>query len=138
MARPEKEINWEVVEKRMEAGCSGVEIAATLRLQADTFYTRFKKKYGVSFQDYHGDYKSAGDSNIRFTQYMKALSGNIPMLTLLGRTRLGQDKEDEIKKSPFEDILELRHENMMLKARLDQVILKAQLGESSGDQPQAE
>ncbi len=118
MARPEKEINWEIVEKRMEAGCSGVEIAATLRIQADTFYLRFKKKYGKSFQDYHGDFYSAGDANIKFTQYMKALAGNNNMLLLLGRERLNQSKEQE-RISPLEDIIELRHENMLLKAELD-------------------
>jgi len=119
MARPKKEINWEIVEKRMEAGCSGVEIAAVLRIQADTFYLRFKEKYGKSFQDYHGDFYSAGDANLKFTQYMKALSGNTNMLTLLGKERLNQGKEEEIKKSPYEDMLALRHENMLLKAELE-------------------
>lgn len=119
MSRPKKEINWDIVEKKMEAGCNGVEIAATLRIQPDTFYIRFKEKYGKSFQDYHGDFYSAGDANIKFTQYMKALAGNNNMLILLGRERLNQGKEEEIKKSPYEDILSLRHENMMLKAELD-------------------
>lgn len=118
MARPKKEINWEIVEKRAEAGCSGVEIAATLRIQDDTFYIRFKEKYGKSFQDYQGSLHSAGDSNIKFTQYMKALAGNIPMLTLLGRERLGQGKEQE-KFSPFDDLLALRHENMILRSQLE-------------------
>ena len=119
MSRPKKDINWEIVEKRMEAGCSGVEIAACLRIQADTFYIRFKDKYGKSFQDYRGDFYSAGDANLKFTQYMKALSGNTNMLTLLGKERLNQGKEEEIKKSPYEDILALKHENMLLKAELE-------------------
>ncbi len=119
MGRPLKEINWDIVEKKIEAGCSGIEIAATLRIQADTFYLRFKRKYGKNFQDYHGQFYSAGDANIKFTQYMKALSGNIPMLTLLGRERLNQGKEEEIKKSPYEDMLDLRHENMILKAQIE-------------------
>lgn len=119
MARPKKEINWEIVEKRMEAGCNGVEIAATLRIQPDTFYIRFKQKYGKSFQDYHGDFYSAGDANLKFTQYMKALAGNNNMLMLLGKERLGQGKEQEIQKSPLEDIISLRHENMMLKAEIE-------------------
>jgi AraC-like DNA-binding protein len=133
MARPKKEINWEIVEKRMEAGCSGIEIAATLRIEENTFYWRFKEQYGKSFQDYKGNLHSAGDSNIKFTQYMKALSGNVPMLTLLGRERLGQGKEEEIKKSPLEDIIELRHENMILKDLLE----KAK-GVSDVDKSQAE
>ncbi len=132
MARPEKEINWEVVEKRMEAGCSGVEIAATLRILPDTFYIRFKKKYGKGFQDYHGHFYSAGDANLKFTQYMKALAGNTNMLTLLGRVRLKQGMEQE-KTSPFEDLIDLRHENMMLRAQIDEI--KDRL---DGDESEAE
>lgn len=131
MARPKKEINWELVERRMEAGCSGVEIAAALRIQSDTFYTRFKEQYGKSFQDYHVDFYKAGDANIKFTQYMKAIAGNIPMLTLLGRERLGQSKDQE-KISPFEDLTILRHENMLLRAEIERI------NGLNADQPKAE
>lgn len=117
MARPKKEINWELVEKRMEAGCSAREIAAAVRVDLDTFYNRFKEQFGKGFGDYSDDFYSAGDANIKYTQYMKALSGNNNMLMLLGRERLGQGKEQE-KVSPYEDILALRHENMILKAQL--------------------
>ena len=117
--RPKKEINWEIVEKRMEAGCSGVEIAAVLRVDSDTFFRRFQEQYGKRFADSSADFYKAGDANLKFTQYMKALSGNTNMLTLLGRERLNQGKEEEVKKSPYEDILALRHENMLLKAELD-------------------
>ena len=132
MGRPKKEINWDIVEKRMEAGCSGIEIAATLRINDDTFYSRFKEQYGKSFQDYSGSFYSAGDANLRFTQFAKAMSGNIPMLTLLGRERLSQGK-DEVKLSPFEDALAARHQNMILQAEIDN--LKAKL---NADKPQAE
>lgn len=121
MARPEKEINWEIVEKRIEAGCNGVEIAAALRIDSDTFYIRFKKKYGKSFQDCSAHFYSAGDANLKFTQYMKALAGNTHVLTLLGRERLNQGKEEEIKKSPYEDIVNLRHENMLLQAEIQRL-----------------
>jgi hypothetical protein len=121
MARPRIEINWDIVEKRMEAGCNGIEISASLRIDDETFYSRFKEKYGKSFQDYSRRFHSAGDSNIKFTQYMKALSGNIPMLTLLGRERLNQGKEEEIKKSPYEDVLDLKHENMILRSEIAQM-----------------
>ncbi len=119
MARPKKEINWEIVEKKMEAGCSAREISAGI-CDLDTFYNRFKERYGKSFGDYSDDYYSIGDGNIKFTQYMKALSGNNNMLLLLGRERLGQGKEQE-KQSPFEDVLALRHENMILKAEISEM-----------------
>lgn len=121
MARPEKEINWEIVEKRMEAGCSGLEIAQALRINDDTFYNRFKKHYGKSFQDYSGRFKDVGIANVKFTQYIKAISGNNAMLLLLGREWLKQGKLDEYEKPPYEEMLSVRHENMMLRAELQRL-----------------
>lgn len=121
MARPKKEINWELVEKRMEAGCSGIEIAACLRIDSDTFFRRFQQHYEKRFADSTADFYSAGNANIKFTQYMKALAGNNNMLLLLGKERLNQGKEEEVKKSPLEDILDLRHENMILKAEIEKM-----------------
>ena len=56
---------------------------------------------------------------------MKALAGNIQLLLMLGRERLGQGKEPE-KQSPYEDVLSLRHENLFLKAALDELKEKLQ------------
>lgn len=132
MSRQKKEIKWEFVERQMEAGCSGIEIAETLRVDANTFYRRFENKYGKRFADYRDGFYSAGNANIKTTQYLKAISGNIPMLILLGRERLGQSKEQE-KISPFEDTIALRHENMMLSAEIEK--LKEKL---NAYQPKAE
>jgi len=117
MSRPKKPINWEIVKKKMEAGCSAKEIAGAIPIDINNFYDRFKLEFGKTFAIFADELHSVGDGNIKFTQYMKALSGNIPMLTLLGRERLSQGKDQE-KVSPFEDILALRHENMILKAQL--------------------
>lgn len=117
MARPKKPINWDVVEKRMEAGCSAKEIAASIPVEINTFYDRFKEEFGCGFGDFADTFCSAGDGNLRYTQYMKALSGNLNMLMFLGKERLGQGK-DEVMKSPYEETLELRHENMILRNRL--------------------
>lgn len=119
MARPQKFIDWNIVEKKIEAGCSAKEIAGSM-CDINTFYDRFKEEYGESFSDYYDRLYSQGDGNIRFIQYMKAMAGNIPMMNLLGRERLGQGK-DEVKNSPFEDIIAMRHENMMLKAEINEI-----------------
>lgn len=130
MARPEKEIKWEVVEKRMECGSSAKEIAGALRIDLDTFYGRFKKKYGKSFGDYSASFTECGRGNVRFTQYMKALSGNVNMLMILGKEWLGQGKE-EVKESPYQDNINISHENMILRAEVAD--LKEKL---NGNQPQ--
>lgn len=115
MARPKKEINWDVVEKRMEAGCSAKEIAGAHHVDLDTFYRRFKEEFGSSFGDYSASFADGGHGNIRYTQYMKALSGNSNMLELLGIEMLGQGSPK--KDIPGNDeLLSYRHENMLLKA----------------------
>src|SRR6476620_9414704 len=116
MARPPKEINWDIVEKKMEAGCSAKEIYTGI-CDKDTFYDRFKQKYGFGFSEYSADYYSKGDGLIKFTQYMKAISGNIPMLQLLGKERLGQGKEQE-KLPSNDEIRQLEHKNMLLEYEL--------------------
>lgn len=117
MGRPKKDINWELVEKRMEAGCSAKEIAGALHCNMDTFYDRFKEEYGSGFSDFYDKMYEGGNANLRFTQYMKALSGNTNMLTLLGRERLSQGQFQETIPTN-DDILTVKHENMILRAQI--------------------
>jgi hypothetical protein len=119
MGRTKKEINWDVVEKKVEAGCSAKEIYECV-VDSDTFYRRFKEHFGENFADYSARIKSAGPGNIRFTQYMKALAGNTNMLMLLGRELLGQGKEPE-RISPFEDAIAERHELMILRSQVQKL-----------------
>jgi hypothetical protein len=119
MARPQKAINWELVEKKMEAGCSAKEIAGSIPCDLDTFYLRFKEEFKANFSDYRDRCYEGGNANLRYVQYAKALGGSMPMLTILGRERLGQGKEVE-GLPPNNDFLTLKHENMILRAELDQ------------------
>lgn len=102
MARPEKEINWKEVERRIEIGTSGVQIARAMGIDVNTFYRRFKEEYGCSIQDYDVGYIEVSKANILYVQYIKALAGNTRMLELLGREMCGQgklkDEETEIEK----------------------------------------
>ena len=97
MARPPKTIDWDLVERSMQAGCSAEEIYGDLGISINTFYYNFKEYYGCSFCEYRGKIHSIGKGNIRRTQYEKALEGNTQMLLLLGEEWLGQRKE---KNSP--------------------------------------
>jgi len=120
MGRHKVEIDWNLVEKRMEAGCKAHEIAGCLHIDEDTFSRRFKEKYGKYFTDIKGSFYSKGDANIRSIQYSKAMAGNIQMLFFLGKERLGQGKE-EVMQSPFEESIALKHENMILRAELAEI-----------------
>lgn len=123
MARPLKEINWDIVEKRMEAGNKGKSIAEAFHVDLDTFYRRFKQHYGFRFGDYAVHFYECGDDNLAYTQYMKALSGNTTMLTWLGKVRLGQREPDMLSATPANQqeidkdqiIMQLQHKLLELE-----------------------
>lgn len=136
MARPKKDINWELVEKRMEAGNSAATIAEMHHIDINTFYNRFKEYFGANFADYSDKFHQCGKSNIAFTQYIKALGGNTNMLTLLGREWLGQGAiKEEIPRN--DEIMSFRHENMLLRAELAEVKEKLNGITNSSSQPEA-
>lgn len=96
MSRPEKTINWELVDKLLMAGCPGTEIATHFDMHHDTFYRRVEDKYSIGFTAYSQEKRSRGDSMLRAKQFEKAMEGNNIMLIWLGKNRLGQ-KEGEDK-----------------------------------------
>jgi AraC-like DNA-binding protein len=127
MARPFKDIDWNLVEKLMEADCNGMQIAAKMRLNAETFYRRFKQEYGKSFQNCVGDFQRAGEADLKLSQHLKAINnkapGNIQMLTFLGKVRLGQREPEtlqlmaanQVHIDQSHKIMQLEHEISILK-----------------------
>lgn len=136
MGRPLKEIDWERVEKMVEAGSSAKEICGYFYIDDSTFYNRFKQHHGVGFVEYKGKVCEAGPANIRLMQYMKAMNnkapGNIQMLLLLGREWLGQGRELAPSLSPVQDQIDKDHYIMELEDKL------AELEEARGKQPKTE
>jgi len=126
MARPLKEINWDVVDKLIEAGCNGLEIASKFRIDSDTFYNRFKKEYECSFQDYSAKGQATGNAEIKAMLQAKAINnsapGNTTLLIFLARCRLGM-KEPEVQQlvAANQDEINKDHEIMQLKYRLAQM-----------------
>ena len=100
MARPLKEIDWDVVDEYIDSGSNGIEIAADLRIQAQTFYRRFEEEYGVSFQNYSNEYDGAGRAKLRNMLHKKALNndenGNQNLLIFLARCRLGMKEPETV------------------------------------------
>lgn len=94
MGRPLAEINWELVEKLCGLGCTGEDIAGTLKIDYDTLNAAIKRKYKMSFSDYYKKHSASGNVSLRRKQYEVAMAGNVPMLIWLGKQRLGQaDKQ---------------------------------------------
>lgn len=90
MARPEKPIDWDRVDKLLQAGCFGTEVASHFDIHPSNFYDRVKDRYGMNFTDYSSSLRQKGESILREKQYDLALSGDRVMLIFLGKTRLNQ------------------------------------------------
>lgn len=125
MSRPEKPINWEVVENLLIAGCLGTEIAAQFDMHPNTFYDRVEKQYNLSFTDYSSEKKCKGNSLIRAKQFEKAVKkGDNTMLIWLGKNRLGQ-KETQETVIPNQANLDITHElleeNKKLREQLEEL-----------------
>lgn len=110
--RPEKPINWDLVDRMIEAQCTGVEIAGSCGIYPKTFYIRFRAHHGISFDAYRTNKAQSGLGIIKLAQYQKAINnsskGNVQMLIYLGKVLLGQ-------KEPSDDIKE---EVILLKEQL--------------------
>lgn len=88
-------IDWRRVDKLLEAGCNGVEIAAALGIHYDTLAKRCKSDKKTDFSDYMQQKRASGDSLLRTAQFKAAMSGDKSMLIWLGKQRLNQsDKKD--------------------------------------------
>ena len=88
--RPYKEINWDLVDDLLIAGCSGTEIAPHFDMHPHTFYDRVFEEKKMLFTDYSLQKKCKGDSILRHVQYKKAIKGDNTQLIWLGKNRLGQ------------------------------------------------
>ena len=90
--RPEKPIDWDLVDKLIIAQNNGTEIAGHFDMHRETFYSRVQDKYGVTFTGYAGALYSKGKSNLRTRQYQKAMEGCVPLLIKLGEIYLDDQK----------------------------------------------
>jgi len=123
MPRPEKPINWEVVENLLISGCLGTEIAAQFDMHPNTFYEKVEKQYNLSFTEYSSEKRCKGNALIRAKQFEKAVKkGDNTQLIWLGKNRLGQ-KETQETVIPNQVNLDITHEllaeNKKLREQLE-------------------
>jgi len=99
--RPKAEIDWNMVDQLLEAGCSGAQIAGYFGVVADTIYERCKIEKEMQFSAYSHQKSSKGEALLTKAQYEKALGksdqGDNTLLIWLGKTRLKQkEHEDQV------------------------------------------
>lgn len=87
---------WDRIDKMLEAGCPGTEIAATFGMDPEYFAKLIRLKYKESLTDTRKQKKLKGDAQLRIRQYDLAMKGDRQMLTILGKDRLSQIEKQEI------------------------------------------
>lgn len=87
---------WDRINKMLEAGCPGTEIAATFGMDPEYFAKLIRIKYKESLTDTRKQKKLKGDAQLRIRQYDLAMKGDRQMLTILGKDRLSQVEKQEI------------------------------------------
>lgn len=94
--RPEKPIDWDLVDKLLEAGCLGTEIAANFDMHPNTFYDKVLEERKLGFTEYSRQKKSKGESILRAVQFQSAIKDrDRSMLIWLGKQRLNQREPDK-------------------------------------------
>ena len=97
--RPEKVIDWDILDELLEAGNNGVDCAHFFHMNHHTLYDKVKAKYGMGFTEYLQSKHSDGKAKILRAQYRKALDsdspGNVQLLLHLGKVRCGQRDTEE-------------------------------------------
>lgn len=95
MARPKIKIDWEKVDKYLQAQCEGTGIAGVLGIHPDTLYKACEKKYKMCFSAYAAIKKSEGKELLRAKQFSVAMAGDKTMLVWLGKQYLNQSDKTE-------------------------------------------
>lgn len=97
MGRPKFDIDWNKVDRYLQAQCDGVAIASLLGIHPDTLYLRCEQDKKMGFSKYSAIKKSEGVELLRAKQFSVAMDGDRTMLVWLGKQYLNQkDRSNNI------------------------------------------
>ncbi len=96
MARPKIIIDWNKVDKYLQAQCNGTGIAGLLGIAPITLYRACEETYKVNFEVYSAQKKGEGKELLRGKQFQTAMEGSIPMQIWLGKQYLEQKDKNDI------------------------------------------
>lgn len=92
-----KEINWEIIDNMLIAGCNGVQCAAAVGVHPETLYNRCQEEKNTVFSVYSQAKRAHGDGLLHAAQFQKAYKDKNPtMLIWLGKQRLSQKDDHQV------------------------------------------
>lgn len=95
--RKKIKIDWEEVDKYLEAGAKGTEVAAALGIHFNTLARHCLENKKSDFSDYMQTKRECGNTKLRLKQQQLAMEGDRGMLIWLGKNRLDQSDKKETK-----------------------------------------
>ena len=93
--RPAALIDWKAVDRLLQAGCTGVQIAARFAIHADTLYRACQSEYKIDFAAYSQEKRAHGETLLLEQQFTIAMKGDKTMLIWLGKQRLNQKEKHD-------------------------------------------
>lgn len=107
MARPQKEIDWNLFEQLCALQCIQTEIASCLKIDQETLANRVKQHYEAeSYSDIYKRFSETGKCSLRRHQFVLSKK-NASMAIWLGKVWLGQkDPQGEENKDLINDVRE--------------------------------
>jgi hypothetical protein len=122
MARTPVPIDWKLVDDYLELGATQEEIAESFGLERDQLRRRFKEKHNIDYVAYAAQFKRRGQMQIRRAQFDNAVAGNTQLLLWLGKVLCGQREVESVQNvAPNQSVIDSTHENMLLKARVEEL-----------------
>jgi len=98
-ARKPREMTWDAIDKLLEAGCEGTQIAAYFGIDEKTLYRACEADKGCLFGAYRAQKRQSGDTLLLDKLYSMALvNGDKSVAIFLAKNRLGMrdnPKEDD-------------------------------------------
>jgi len=132
-------LDWKLIDEFLASGSRGIEIAAYFDIEKDTLYDACVRDNGIAFSAYSAEKREKGHIPLRYKMYKKAVKdGNITALLHLAKHRLNEwDQKEEVATAPLQKQIDSDHENMKLKAQLQECLDKLALLESNVNQSEA-
>ena len=103
--RPAARVDWDKLDKLLQAQCEGSAIAGIMGMHPDTLYGHVKRKYNMTFSAYQQIKRGEGKELLKAKMFSQAMQGDRTMLIWLSKQWLGMtDKHENILPEGMEDI----------------------------------
>lgn len=109
IGRPEVTIDWVEVERLLEIGCSGVEIARYLGIDTKTLYNRCQSDNNYSFSVLNQKKRATNHIKVRQVLFNAVMNAEfdpkyLPALIFYAKARLKMSDKPEEKKNSLQDV----------------------------------